>query len=72
MGIVLYLDGTGGLVRISGCAEKGHLIHTKLSFQPREVLWSESDFEYGNEAHYALTLFEHMVHRQSGKTFAHV
>ena len=52
MGIALYLDSTGGLACISGCAEKGHLIHTKLSFRPREVLWSESDFEYRKEAHY--------------------
>ena len=72
MGIVLYLDSTCGLVRISGCAKRGHLIHTKLSFRPREVLWSESDFEYGKEAHYALTLFGHMTHRQSSKTFANV
>ena len=70
MGFVGYFDGTGGLVRIRGCTKKGHLFHSKLSFQPREILWNKTEFEYGCGAHYALTSMEHMGHRQSGKVFA--
>ena len=50
----------------------GHIIHSKLSFQPQEVLLNDDDFIYGACTYLAITLLEHIGHRQSGDTFVEV
>ena len=50
----------------------GHIIHSKLSVQPREVLLNEKDFNYGAQTHLAMTPLEHIGHMQSGNTFVDV
>ena len=70
IGAILYFDGTGGLVRINGCALKGHIIHSKCSFQPREIFLNESDFDYGVFTHQAMGLFELIGHHQDGAIVA--
>ena len=61
-----YFDGTGGLVQIRGCALKKHLIHSRLSFNPSEILLSDTEFVYENNLFHAVTVMEHIGHAQSG------
>ena len=69
-GFIGYFDGTGGLLCIKRSAFKDHVIHSKFSWQPREVLLNDKDFNYAANTHLAMTLMEHIGHSQSGKEFA--
>ena len=71
-GFIGYFDGTGSLIKIKGCALDGHVIHSKLSWQPREVLLNEEEFDYGKNTHLAMTLFEHISHVQTGEEFSKI
>ena len=71
-GFIGYFDGTGSLITIKGCALDGHVIHSKLSWQPREVLLNEEEFDYGKNTHLAMTLFEHISHVQTGEEFSRI
>ena len=48
------------------------MIHSKLSWQPREVLLDEKGFDYGKNTHLVMTLFEHIFHVQSGEEFSRI
>ena len=69
-GFIWDFDGTGSLITIKGCALDGHVIHSRFSWQPREVLLNEEDFEFGKNTHLAMTLMEHIAHAQSGEEFS--
>lgn len=68
-GLIAHFDGTGGLTRIDG-AGIGHVIHSKLSFQPQQMFTSLEDFDDADNIHLAFVLAEHISDRQSGDHFA--
>ena len=71
-GFIGYFGDTGSLIIIKRCALDGHVIHSKLSWHPQEVLLNEKGFDYGKNTHLAMTLFEHISHVQSGKEFSRI
>ena len=67
LGFIGYFDGSGGLLHLPG---RGHIIHSRLSFNPSEIFLNYEDFQHSNKLHVSFVLAEHISEAQTGDVFA--